>query len=135
MGTRKQTGIWLVSLALALGAGACGDNEDEAPPKNDGGSGFTDPEEASRPHSGRVDGGTPQHDADTEDDAAAADAGEGCEASKAEADEKQWVEGCFKCAPETSAQLLNSCATGWRTFDPSDYPRSWEPGEDLPSLP
>jgi hypothetical protein len=134
MGTRKQTGVWLVSLALALGAAACGDDEDEAPPK-DSGSGFTDPEDASRPDSGRADGGTPREDADTEEDSDAPDASESCEASKAEADEKEWAEGCFKCAPETSEQLLNSCATGWRTFDPANYPSSWQPGEDLPALP
>lgn len=133
MGTRKQTGVWLVSLALVLGAAACGDSEEETPPKKDGGSGFTDPEDASRPDSARADAGTP--DADTEEDADVPDAGESCVASKAEADEKEWAEGCFKCAPETSEQLLNSCATGWRTFDPSNYPSSWEPGEDLPALP
>lgn len=142
MGTR-QINVGLLSLALALGAVACGDDEDKAPPARDGGNSFTDEdadteeEDASRPDGSRPDSGTPRQDAGAEEDGGGdtPDGGESCEASKAEADDKDWVEGCYKCAPETSEQLLNSCATGWRTFDPDQYPNGWQPGEDLPALP
>jgi hypothetical protein len=139
MGTRGQISAWL--LALALSAVGCGDDTEETPPPRDGGGGgFTDvdagdePEEdASSSDSGRPDGGTPQQDGGA--DGATSDAGESCEASKAEADEKDWPEGCYKCAPESNEQFVNSCGTGWRTFDPDNYPNGWQPGDDLPALP
>jgi hypothetical protein len=131
MGTRGQIKAWLLSLALALGAAACDDSKEEAPPDS-GGGGFTNRDATA--DSAQPDGGTPEEDAGTED-AEAPDGGESCEASKAEADEKEWAEGCYKCAPETSAQLLNSCGTGFRSFDPENYPSGWQPGDDLPPLP
>jgi hypothetical protein len=140
MGARGQIDAWLLSLALALGASGCDDGTEETPPPRDGGGGgFTDvdadtEEDASRSDSGRPDGGTPRQEGG-EPGGNTSDAGESCEASEAEADEKDWVEGCYKCAPESSEQFLNGCATGWRTFDPENYPNGWQPGDDLPALP
>jgi hypothetical protein len=140
MGTRGQINVWLLSLGLALAAAGCEDSKEEAPPARDGGNDFTDQdaasaEDAARPtDASRPDGGAPQEDGGDEDGGDTAGGGS-CEASKAEADEKDWAEGCYKCAPENNAQLLNSCATGWRTFDSEQYPNGWRPGDDLPALP
>ena len=135
MRTRVQIKVWLSALALTLAA--CGDDKEEAAPPDNDGNGFTSPKDAgSDSASPRADAGT-ETDAEAETDAATGDpdAGESCEASKAEADEKDWPEGCYKCTPESSEQLLNSCATGWRTIDPENYPNGWRPGDDLPRLP
>jgi hypothetical protein len=132
MPTRERIGLWLLALGLGFTPAACDDTKDEAPPV-DSGNAFTD-EDASSGFGSRADAGT-SDDAGEQDGGTEPDAGESCEATKAEAETRDWAEGCFKCEPETSEQLLNSCATGWRTFDPANYPSSWQPGEVLPALP
>jgi hypothetical protein len=111
------------SLGLALGLTltllACGGDDGESKPPKDGGGGFTDDDGGDEP----LDAGT---DADIDEDP--------LQATKAEAQSKGWVEGCYK-RPTTNAELLHSCATGWRKFDKTLYPASWKEGEALPALP
>lgn len=116
---------WLFVLSFCLLAAACGgDDKDETPP--DSGSDFTGDDEDD---AGKDDEGDDKDDAGTEEDA-----GETLTASKEEAKAKGWVEGCFK-KPEGNAELLNSCGTGFRTFDKTLYPSSWKEGGPLPTLP
>ena len=106
MHLKQSLGLIALSAALAL-VGCGGDGGEEKPPKRDGG-GFTEPEE---------------------------DAGEDTlQASAAEAKKNGWQEGCYK-KPSKSEELLNSCASGFRAFDKTLYPSSWEDGKPLPPLP
>jgi hypothetical protein len=118
-------GLWL--LALASAGIACGDSKDEAPP--DSGGSFTQRD------SGVDDEEEEDAGSDEESDAGSKDAGneDTLTASEKEAKAKGWVEGCFK-KPTKNAELLNSCATGWRLFDESLYPADWKKGS-LPTLP
>ena len=138
-GARAKIGKspWLFGVGLALTLWSCSDDkEDNAPP--DAGPSFTeiDDDAGHDPLDSGVeekDAGTGGGDSSASSDAEV-DAGDAPQASAAEAKAQGWVEGCYK-KPTSSAELLNSCATGWRTFDKSLYPSSWKEGRALPTLP
>lgn len=109
-------------LQLALLTTACGtDGDDSRPPKKPGTTFTQDAASVETPS-----------DAGAED--AAEIAGDPCVATRAEADQEGWAEGCYKCKPTKNEEFLNSCAKGFRVFDTKAYPTSWKPNA-LPPLP
>lgn len=130
--TRTSKTVMAMSLLLAA---ACGDDGEKSPPttNKDSGSSFTDEPDAS---SEQGDDAAVADDGGAADGAVGGDGGTGdnCLATKSEADQNGWAEGCYKCKATSNEQLLNACAKGFRTFDTKQYPSIWSPAK-LPDLP